>query len=61
MSHGCDSADFEAILGYMPENDVPPVEQHVLFLLENPGGQYRNGEKRKFGCHQKEPQVNRYY
>ena len=42
MSHGCDFADFEAIIGPMPR-DGPGVEQHILFLLENPGKDYGNG------------------
>jgi hypothetical protein len=60
MSHGCDSADFEAILGPMPK-DGPGLEQHILFLLENPGMNYGNGRKVKFGGHEKQPPVCHYY
>ena len=52
----CDSADFEAILGPMPK-DGPGLEQHILFLLENPGMNYGNGRKVKFGGHEKQPPV----
>ena len=36
MSHGCDSSDFEAILGKMTPSPAG-VEVPVLFLLEDPG------------------------
>jgi Uracil DNA glycosylase superfamily len=37
MSHACDSSDFEAVLGPMPEDKGDFVDQPVLFLLHNPG------------------------
>lgn len=60
ISHGCDSSDFEAVLGPMPRQGVP-IEQPVLFLLENPGGEKENGTPVHFqGC-TKQPPVNHYY
>ena len=62
MSHGCDSADFEAIIGPMPKNGrIPRVEKHILFLLENPGKDYGNGEEVPFRGLKKEPPVKSYY
>jgi hypothetical protein len=60
MSHGCDSADFEAILGPMPKSG-PGVPEPILFLLENPGMNYGNGKKVKFDGFEKEPPVKHYY
>lgn len=60
MSHGCDSADFEAILGPMPQ-DGPAVEQPVLFLLDTPGGESGNGRAVTFRGFRKQPPVNHYY
>jgi hypothetical protein len=60
MSHGCDSADFEQVLGPMPRIGVG-VEQPVLFLLEDPGGCYGNEELIEFRGHKKKPPVNHYY
>jgi Uracil DNA glycosylase superfamily len=60
MSHGCDSADFEAILGTMPKSG-PVVTEPILFLLENPGKDYDNGKKVKFDGFEKEPPVKHYY
>jgi|SRR5208282_2676584 len=63
MSHGCDSADYEAILGPMPGNgQTPPVEQPVLFLLENPGKDNDNVFKFvRFGEYKKKPPAKHYY
>lgn len=60
MSHGCDSSDFEAVLGPMP-NEGPAVEHPILFLLENPGGYYNNGEKVEFDGFKKQPPNKHYY
>lgn len=60
MSHGCDSADFEAILGKMPREGTG-VDEPILFLLENPGGHDENGKAVRFGRHRKEPPVKHYY
>lgn len=62
MSHGCDSADFETILGPMPLAGSG-VTMPVLFLLENPGadGRYRNGIEIAFRGSRKKPPVNHYY
>jgi Uracil DNA glycosylase superfamily len=62
MSHGCDSADFEAIIGPMPTNDpIPGVKKHILFLLENPGMDFGNGKVVPFKGLEKQPPVNVYY
>ena len=62
MSHGCDSADFETILGPMRRTDAG-VTAPVLFLLENPGAddRYRNGVEVAFRGFAKKPPVNHYY
>ena len=69
MSHGCDSEDFEAILGPMPPSQAPGVTRRVnepiLFLLSDPGGSVHNGAKVPFQLGDqrfvKEPPVNHYY
>jgi hypothetical protein len=60
MSHGCDSADFEAVLGPMPREGAG-VAEPVLFLLENPGGEYHLGKPVDFRGYRKQPPVNHYY
>ena len=65
MSHGCDSEDFEAVLGQMPPSQDPeatrPIEESVLFLLSDPGGDYGNGVPKCFNGFKKQPPVNHYY
>lgn len=39
MSHGCDSSDFESILGLRP-NMINDITDPILFVLEDPGGDY---------------------
>ncbi len=60
MSHGCDSSDFEQVLGPMPQ-EGRIVEQPVMFLLENPGGDKDNGEVVPFRTFVKKPPVFHYY
>ncbi|MDA3786930.1 MAG: hypothetical protein PF503_00305 [Desulfobacula sp.] len=60
MSHGCDSFDFESILGAMPQKGVK-ISQPILFLLENPGANRRNGAPVDFRGFRKQPPVNHYY
>jgi len=60
MSHGCDSSDFEAVLGPLP-NEGPPVERPILFLLENPGGDYKIYEEVPFRGFRKRLPVWHYY
>src|SRR4051812_47984659 len=46
MSHGCDSWDFKSLLGELPGDAPgagPRLHEPVMFLLENPGGDYSNG------------------
>src|SRR4051794_38617595 len=46
MSHGCDTSDFEELLGPMPvEAGRVASERPIMFLLERPGGDYGNGEQ----------------
>lgn len=58
MSHGCDTSDFEELLGTLHEanNSFP-----VVFLLENPGGDYDNGDIVPYKGYEKQPPVNHYY
>ncbi len=58
MSHGCDSSDFEALLGPLTNrgNSFP-----IVFLLENPGGDHGNGEIIHYQGYKKQPPVNHYY
>ena len=60
MSHGCDSSDFEAVLGQLPVDGVR-INQPVLFLLENPGADYGNGAPVDYCGFRKQPPVNHYY
>lgn len=60
MSHACDSMDFEAVLGRMPRDGAGFTEP-VLFLLQNPGGDYGNGAPVDFRGLRKQPPVNHYY
>ena len=59
MSHGCDSSDFETLLGALPAQN--PITAPVLFLLEDPGGDYGNGDKVNFRGHAKRPPNNHYF
>jgi len=60
MSHGCDTDDFEKVLGTkVCTSDA--VETHIMFLLEDPGGDYDLGEKITFHGIVKEPPVKHYY
>ena len=58
MSHGCDTSDFEELLGTLSDakNSLP-----VVFLLENPGGDYDNGNIVPYQGYEKQPPVNHYY
>lgn len=59
MSHGCDTSDYEVLLGRIDEKEI--ISHHVMFLLENPGGDYGNGSIIPYkGCN-KQPPVNHYY
>ena len=60
MSHGCDSADFQEVLGPMPAEGAE-VHRPVLFLLEDPGAHYGNGAPVDFSDFRKQPPVNHYY
>src|SRR2546422_454924 len=59
MSHGCDSSDFGTLLGPLPTQT--PIMAPVLFLLEDPGGDYDNGRKVSFRGHSKRPPNNHYF
>lgn len=62
MSHGCDTDDFEKILG-SSMNNGDAVKIPIMFLLEDPGGNYGNGEDRTHRDQKitKSPPVKRYY
>lgn len=60
MSHGCDSSDYESVLGPMPSSGIE-CHDPILFLLENPGGDYGNGAPVEWRGHKKQPPVNHYY
>ena len=58
MSHGCDSSDFEKLLGSLAYgNNSSPI----VFLLENPGGDHGNGNIVPYQGYEKQPPVNHYY
>jgi len=57
MSHGCDTSDFEVLLGKIDGNNFDPI----MFLLENPGGDYKNGNVVSYKGYNKQPPVNHYY
>ena len=65
MSHGCDSEDFETVLGPMPPSQDPevtrPITDPVLFLLNEPGNARKNGKPIPYLGFMKEPPVNHYY
>lgn len=58
MSHGCDTSDFEALLG---ENKNEGVGYPIIFLLENPGRDNGNGDVVPFNGYKKQPPINCYY
>lgn len=60
MSHGCDTYDFEMLLGALP-NTQRIIDIPILFLLENPGGDYANGNPVLYQGYKKQPPVNHYY
>jgi hypothetical protein len=60
MSHGCDTSVYEAIIGPLP-GSPDTRSKAVMFLLENPGGEYGNGNPVEFKGYRKEPPVNGYY
>ena len=63
MSHGCDSEDFETVLGRMPANPVVarPIAEPVLFLLNDPGGDAGLDEAIRYRGFEKRPPVKTYY
>ena len=62
-SHGCDSDDFETVLGSMPANPAVArsTAEPVLFLLNDPGPDVGLGEVIHYRSFQKQPPVNIYY
>ncbi len=59
MSHGCTTDDYIKVIGQsLPEVkcDLP-----IMFLLENPGGDYGNGESRETDGVTKNPPINHFY
>lgn len=64
MSHGCDSSDYEEVLGqFVPSPDCTnePIEEPVMFVLESPGPEDKNGKECPFEQIKKWPPVKTYY
>ena len=66
MSHGCDSDDFERILGTIPDQPGAPArDEPILFLLDQPGADYGNGTEVSIESrgerYAKSPPVFHYY
>lgn len=64
LSHGCDSSDYEAILGPLPPSELAlggRISEPILFLLESPGSDSENAVTVEAGRHQKSPPVRHYY
>jgi uracil-DNA glycosylase family 4 len=60
MSHGCDSQDFTSVLGPLPI-EGRAVDAPILFLLEEPGGDWESGQKIRFRACLKQPPNYHYY
>ena len=60
ISHGCDSEDYEHILGPMPLVG-DPVNEAVMFVLEDPGGDWDSGEIVEYHGFSKKPPSRHYY
>ena len=58
MSHGCLSSDFESLLGPMPDKRL---FEPIMFLFQNPGGNYGNCSEVSYEGITKWPPVNHYY
>lgn len=58
MSHGADTSDFEQLLGPLPGKPSAP---RTVFLLESPGGYYKNGAPITFEGVTKQPPTQHYY
>lgn len=59
MSHGCDTSDFEVLLGLF--SGVKRFDERVMFLLEDPGGDQGLGGPFSYQGHSKAPPANCYY
>ena len=59
MSHGCDTSDYETLIGELKTDRI--VNFPILFLLENPGGDNGNGEIVPYKGYAKQPPINHYY
>jgi len=59
MSHGCTTEDYISILGEMPNQNE--YNGNVLFILEQPGGDYKLGDWIEFQSYTKYPPVYHYY
>jgi hypothetical protein len=60
ISHGCDIFDFENILGPKAKTR-DAVEYPIMFILEDPGGEYALGKEVPFSGFVKKPPVSHYY
>jgi hypothetical protein len=65
MSHGCDTSDFEQILGQLRvsviELDIVPYDKPILFLLQDPGPYWESSKKFLFNGITKQPPTKHYY
>jgi len=58
MSHGCSIDEIKKII---PEPFEGTDNRRIMFLLENPGGDYQNGCVKKCNGIMKNPPVNHFY
>ena len=64
MSHGCDSKDYETVLGPMRSqgpHGARPITEPVLFLLNEPANAYWLGKPIPYLGFKKQPPVKHYY
>ena len=58
MSHGCSTEEIKQIIS---EPFTGTNDRRIMFLLENPGGDYQNGCNIKCNEIEKDPPVNHFY
>ena len=60
MSHGCSIDEIRTVLG-VNGDFAGGNDQRIMFLLENPGGDYENGDGRTCDGFRKNPPVYHFY
>ena len=60
MSHGCSIDEIRTVIG-IKEKFPGGYDQRIMFLLENPGGDYENGDKITCDGIRKSPPVYHFY